>query len=476
MIHKHLIDQTSNSEDAMKSCHQNPWNSAPVDHLSLSGKPHQKHTYPHLGFSQDQGTSSNTIQPMYDTDVFGGNHINLVPNIDDFRYPDSSFVPQPHHNFEIPHDEQMTQHLAFHSTQNDLSNIHHLSDIRNRVYQNQDWGVLDFNPTSSSHNYGFVNTGAAIDYGSNLVDNENLIFGASKKSMSKEAQPTGGAKNKFTDKEKSELIRILKNDFRISPRGIMSFKSKGNDVWDPESIHKKGADLIKKYKSKGVEAKLRAEQLFAKAIGSKINRLRKFMIFEYTLDIEWKGSESFKLEIYEFSVKFKKHGNLDISRSTLNHMNRINVIGITFMKIISRKYWNDPVSERFGNDSSILHYTESFWNCCFRNDRVTNNVLRNFFKSLGKDCPEEDIDRFLSTRFLHRHNTPEIIFSRIKKSITGKTETKVTFMYSWYFVFFRAMVYYPHLVFDESYFSGNQLKNFVENGIIHIFDPVKKVQ
>ncbi|CAH7670340.1 hypothetical protein PPACK8108_LOCUS5033 [Phakopsora pachyrhizi] len=113
----------------------NPWNSAPVDYSSFSGQIHQQQTYPQEGFSHDQGSSSNNVQINYEADVFGENNGNVVPHFNEFWFPDSSFEHHPHQNFEISHDEQMTQDPAFYSMLNDLSYSPHHYDVENRDYQ-----------------------------------------------------------------------------------------------------------------------------------------------------------------------------------------------------------------------------------------------------------------------------------------------------------------------------------------------------
>ncbi|CAH7682484.1 hypothetical protein PPACK8108_LOCUS15418, partial [Phakopsora pachyrhizi] len=280
-------DSAPNLEEAMNSYHQDLWNSAPVDHSIFSGQIHQQQTYPHVGPSQDQGSSSNTVQPMHSGDFFGGYHGNFVPHFDEFRYPDSSFLPQPHQNFETPHHEQMTQYPAFHSMQIDLSYSPHHSEVGNRGYHNQNWHVSELNPASPSNNYGFLNTGAAIDHRINSIDNENLIYGTSKNSMSKEAHSPDEQIYIFTDREKSRLISALSNGFRRCSRkdalSKMPYRFTEDDEMYLQSIHEKALDFIYEPNPEYRETKLTTNIKFETNDVKKINNLKKNIIIQYIL-------------------------------------------------------------------------------------------------------------------------------------------------------------------------------------------------
>ncbi|CAH7670337.1 expressed protein [Phakopsora pachyrhizi] len=431
-------DSAPNLEEVMNSYHQDTWNSAPVDHSIFSGQIHQQQTYPHKVSTQDQGSSSNNVQPNYDGDVFGDNYGNFVQHFNQFRYPDSSFEHHPHQNFEISHDEQMTQYPAFHSMQNDLSYSPHHSDVRNRGYQDQDWQVSDFNPASSSNNYGSLDTGAAIDHGINSIDNKNLIYDTSKNSMIEEAHWQYEEKLLFSGEGKSKLISILENEFSKNLRGteleFMSYESKGVNVGQLKSVNKKVVDFIYQQAEPITKKKL------IRANSAKNAKLKKYTVIDYTIHIDWQGAVALKIEICNFADTLKKYRNSPKSRgSTENHIKKISIWGITFMKIIAKMYSNNKASEFFGK------------------------------------CSQEDTRHFISTKFLDELNTPGNIFSRIKQKITGGTEMQVTYMFSWYFVFFRAMVYYPHLIFDDKINSGRQLKGFIEDGIVSFFEHGQEV-
>ncbi|CAH7690610.1 expressed protein [Phakopsora pachyrhizi] len=472
------LDSAPNFQEATDFYHRNPWDFAPAEDSSFSGQNHQKQTYPQVGSSQDKKSSYNTIQPIHDGDLFGGNHPNFVPHFDEFRYSDSSFVAQPHQNFVIHHDERMIHYPAFHSFQNDLSFGSQISEIRNKSYKNQGWEVLNFIPVLSYHNSRSLNLGETIDNRRNSIDTENLIVGTSKKSMSEKAQSLAEAEESF--REKKYLISILNNDFircsRKTALARMSSRSREMDVRYLKSIHEKAVDFMNQHSHKDRQANLRTKANFEKKDVAKINRLRKHVIFEYTLGIEWENSKFIKTAIFEFADKFKNYGNLTKHDGTSAHIAKISFLGIIIMKIIAKKYSHDPLSEVFGSDSNLLHYTESFWNCCFTNKGETNQALRDFFTSFGEKYPEEEIDRFLSTGLIQSCNIPEDIFSRIKTSITSNVDKPLILLFSWYFVLFRAMVYYPHLVFKKGYTPGNKLKTFIEGGIMYCFETGEKAE
>ncbi|CAH7677225.1 expressed protein [Phakopsora pachyrhizi] len=471
-------DSAPNLEEAMNSYHGDLWTSAPVDYTSFSGQNHQKQTYSHVGPSHDQGSSFNTVQPNYDEDFFGGYHSNLAPHFDEFPYPDSSFEPQPHQNFEISHDEQMSQYPAFHSMQNYLSNSPNLSENRDRFYQNQDRQLSNFNPASSSENYGFLNIGTAIDH------RKNFVFKHSKNSMGKEAYSPAEEKYLFIDTDKSELVSTLNNDFsRFSRKEALSripYKSTKNDERYLRSTHEKAVDVINEHNPHNTE-EVKVDPR-TKTVAVKINAQRrrktqeKYMIFDYTLKIEWEGSYVLKADICRFADNFEidtKDTKLGAA-TTQNHIKIISYLGVNFMKIIAKMYSNDPVSKAFGNDRSLLQYTERFWECCFKNDAGANK-LKIFFKSLGIQCSNKELKQFLSTTFLKAKSSPKSIFLRIKTRVTHRTEKKMNYIFSWYFVYFRAMAYYPHLVFAKNHQSGSELKTSIEDKIMHAIDTGEKI-
>ncbi|CAH7682490.1 expressed protein [Phakopsora pachyrhizi] len=470
-------DSAPNLEEVMNSYHRDPWDFALVKDSGIAIRNHQQKTYPFVGSSKDQEQSSSTIQPLHDEIFVDGDHVKLVSHFDEFRHSDSSFVPQSYQSFEIPQDEQMTQYPAFPTVKNDLFYSPHLSETRNRVYQSQDCKRSYLNP-SSSHNSGFIDSSAAIDQRSNSKDNKNLIIGTPKK-RSKNVQTLADAEGYIRAKKK--LITILKENFIICAKeralGRVSIKSPENVLNYIESKHKKSTNFMKHNKPQEVpQAKYRIKGQSKDKNSERITRLKKYIIVEYAKRIEWTGSDVLKAAINSFADGFDNYQNAAKKPCTPGHIKNISVLGITFMKIIAKNYSNYPSSKVFGHDDSLLHYTKSFWNFCFTYDGKTDEDLEDFFANLGEKYTKKNLDQFLSTGFSHAHNTPKIIFSQIKTKITIRTDTQEIFLFSWYFVFFRAMVYYPQLIFKDGYLPGNKLKKFIEDGIMHFFETGKQFE
>ncbi|CAH7676268.1 expressed protein, partial [Phakopsora pachyrhizi] len=218
--------------------HQDPWNLAPVEDLSFFSHNNQEETRTHVGSSQNHGSSSNIFQPLYNGDLFGGNIVNLVPNCDAFRQPDSSFLPQQHQTFGISSDEQMSQYSDFHIIQNDFSNSPHHFEIRDRVCQNQDLEVSDFNPESSSQYTGSIKNDELFDHRSNSIGDEHLNLLTS---MSL-------AEADESLREWSELITILNKDFsRCTKESLLVRilrKASKIEVNHLEIIHEETLDYI----------------------------------------------------------------------------------------------------------------------------------------------------------------------------------------------------------------------------------------
>ncbi|CAH7687614.1 expressed protein [Phakopsora pachyrhizi] len=436
-------------------------NYAQVEHSSFSSQNHQKETYPPVGSSKDPGSSSSTYQPMYDGELFGGNHVNLVQHFDESHYRDSSVVPQPNQNFGISFDHQMTIHPTSHSIQNEFPYNPHLSDMGDRAYQNQDGNAQDFNPKSSSHNSGSFHTGTAFDLRGNSMDNENLIFD---NSMSPAE----------TDDERNEVFEILNNDFkRLSKekaRAEIFHRSSKMEKTHMEKIHEKAEDYLKRLTpNEGSQVSLLNEGQTEKDETQKLYTLKKRMIFVYTLGIEWTGSEDIKNVISDYAVGLKNIGNVVIHDITKEYIKNISILGITFMKIISKKYSNYTISEEFGNDDNLILYTKLFWNFCFSSEGAKKKVFRDFFLSLGKHCSKEDIDKLFKTKFLGQLKIPRTVFLRIKTNITKQTDRVQMVVFSWHFVFFRAIFYYPQEIFKNGNLSGDHLKAVIEDGLLYAY-------
>ncbi|CAH7675025.1 expressed protein [Phakopsora pachyrhizi] len=401
---------------------------------------------------------------MYDGNLFGGNHVNLVPNFDAFRHSDSSFVPQPHQNFGIPSDEQMSQYSDFHSIQNDFSNSPHHSEMRDRLYQNQDLEASDFNPASSSHNTGSFNADESFDHRSNSIDDEHLSIGTSK----------SPAETDESFRERNELFEILTNFFkRPSKKEVKteilnrSYKIEDKHL---EKIHLKTNDYLKKQNlDEESEATLTNEGQTDKDKAKMPSRLFKRMIYVYTLGLIWDDSDSIKEKLSAFVDKFNNFGNMNTNMNTKANIYNISVLGINFMKIIANKYSKYSVSKEFVDEDSLLSYTESFWNFCFTNEGETIENFQEFFKALGIHCTEKDIGRFLFSEYTKGFKIPEKFFLKIKTKITSKTYKQEILAFSWYFVFFRAVFYYPQLIFIDSKICANEIISVIEDGIMYLY-------
>ncbi|CAH7687613.1 hypothetical protein PPACK8108_LOCUS22424 [Phakopsora pachyrhizi] len=452
-----------NLEETMNYYPQHQWNYAQVEHSSFSSQNHQKETYPPVGSSKDPGSSSSTYQPMYDGELFGGNHVNLVQHFDESHYRDSSVVPQPNQNFGIPFDHQMTIRPTSHSIQSEFPYNPHLSDMGDRAYQNQDWSAQDFNPPSSSHNLGSFHAGASFDHRRNLIDNENLIFDNSN-------SPT---ETDESLRERNELFEILNRDFRRISKDnavleILRGASK-TEKTDIENFHQQNNNYLTRRNPEDSQSNFIIKGQTETDEARKLTRLKNRMIVVYTLGIDWDGSDKIKNPIFAFANKLQNFGNVVINEITTEHIKDISILGITFMKIIAKKFSNESVSKEFGDDNSLLNYTKSFWNFCFTHEGKTNKEFGDFFTSLGKHCSQEDKQRFLTTTFSREFKTPRTIFSRIKKNIPKCTDKLTILQYSWYFVFFRAIFYYPQVIFKFGNLSGDELKSVIEDGILYIY-------
>ncbi|CAH7667483.1 expressed protein [Phakopsora pachyrhizi] len=473
--HKNLIDQPSNFQQAHNFYLEDPQKFVIIDEISFSGGTNQKETNPHLSSSKDQDLSSYTIQHMLDGDLHDGNHINSMSHSNEFRHPDPAFVSQINQNLEITRDEQVTENPALHIMQNDL----HLSEMRNRVNENQDSEVLNPKPASSSHNPGFTNT-------EEYKDNENLTIGTSKKY---EAINTKLEIESIDEsaKERSDLVNILSNHFSIlsketahisATKKQYGFMSAQQSTKTPEEeaiyknfIDKKVLKFVKGNESKkGKKTKLGVERPFKKAETLAIGKRKRTKIVKYALGIQWNESESLKKTINQFAESFRKRRGLTVHDGLSRHIQTISFIGIAIMKIIAKNYAKNPVSENFGDDQSLINYSKRFWKYCFTNNREMGGGIRKFFKSIKECTSEEDIDKFLSTNFTKKDRNPGIIFAYIKDKLSTKTNWEQIYRFSWYFVFFRTIAYYPELFSKRGYIPGNYLKKFVEGGILYFLE------
>ncbi|CAH7682738.1 hypothetical protein PPACK8108_LOCUS15810 [Phakopsora pachyrhizi] len=485
MIHQNLIDQPSNFQ-SLDYYLEDTWDFAPVEELTFSGPNHYKETHPRISFSKDQASSP--IQPKFDGDLYGGNQINLVSNIDKFRYPDLSFVTENPQYIAIPHDEKITENPSINFLQNYHSISPQPSEMIYRVlddYRNQNLNVLNINPSSSSHNSGLLIDKPEISHPKNSIDSNNLILGKSKRLKRKKNQKKI-RKGEESDREKRDLLRILKEDFSTCSReaaqkfasgkqhGFMSARQLKQNQ-DKEAGYKTYIDsrvlnFINEYELKrGGKTKLHNERSLEKAEINLIGRRKTFRIIECVFRLQWDDCDLLKTAIHEFAHKFKNYEEATAHVLTPEHIKKISIIGITFMKIIASKYPKNSVSKNFGEDQSLQKYTVKFWEHCFTNHGDIKNGVKSFFKSIREDNSELDIDQIISTEFLRSKNTPVLMFSKIRHRITFKTGIDQIYLFSWFFCFFRTIIYYPELLLKTGCAPGMKLKRFIENGIMYFF-------
>ncbi|CAH7672677.1 expressed protein [Phakopsora pachyrhizi] len=457
-VWKKHADQTINLEEAMSFDQGNSWNFAQFEDSSFSGQNHQKENYPHAGYSQYQSSSSSTIQP-YDADLSDGNYVNSAPH--DFWYPDSSFAPQSHQILENSHYNQMTQGPAFHFEQGHLWNSP--ETISN-------WGYQNHGTTSSSHNSGITNTGAEINHRRNTIDNESLNAAASKILTEKYTSISIIEMDCYP--ERVELIEILKNNFRRCTKkdaiSRLNFKKPRRDL-DYESVHEKALRFIESKKSEaGSQATIADEN------HSLCDKLKRLLILEYTLGIYWDKSSSLKDILYNFADNFAKNKNVDRHPSNSIRMRRISILGINLMKIIAKKYSEKDISEEFGNDDNLLNYNTLFWEFCFKTHKNMKEDLSIFFQSIAGSLKSKiNIEELSSIKF-STHNNADTIFPVMERSIIGTSDKLADYLYSWYYVNFRAMVYYPELIVIGDFVASYHLKRFIESGILYYYEAGEK--
>ncbi|CAH7667922.1 expressed protein [Phakopsora pachyrhizi] len=487
MNHENFINQPSNFQEVQNFYPENPWNIAPVEDLGFSGPHYQKETYPKADIAKYQTSSSPTIRPIPDGILQHGNHINMAPHFDELWYPEISLVPQAHQNLDVSHIEKVTGSPNFHFNK-DLSHSPHISEMRNSVfdvYQNQNFEVSTLNSASLYPDSGSSNNNDKI---SNLnIDTKKLIPNASNKRRRKKKVPKTNAEDYF--KDRLELIMILRKNFSIGPRELAQHipneDSQGHRfMWEKQETPEKEAKyhkyidkeilkFIKEFEHKeGIQPKRGDDFEVEKHLEHKettlVDNLKRNRIIQSAFRIQWNGSEVLKSNIYNFADNFIHYGELTPHLGTSKHIKNISALGSTFVKIIA-KLPKDKLSKEFEDDQSLLKYTHNFWKLCFSNQKEMKNGVRNFFRSIEEDISEKDMDRYVSTKFSKEHHQPDAIFSKIGISITSKTDRKQIYLFSWYFVYFRTMVFYPNLMFRKKSLAGNQLKKFIESGILYFF-------
>ncbi|CAH7689267.1 expressed protein, partial [Phakopsora pachyrhizi] len=465
-------DQPTNLQEVMSFNQGHPGNFAPFEDSSIYGQHHQKEAYPHAGSSQYQSSSSRIIPSMHSGD-HDQNYVNSVPNFDEFRYPLGSSAPQPHQNLEISHDNQMTQDPAFHFAQGYFWNDPRLSEMSsNSGYQNHD---------RSSHHSGSTNAGAEIDHWGYSIDNESLNVATSNNLIGESTSSYYEVDYDSLD-VKLKLIQTLKENFtKCSKQEVISRvtqiipEGKTNYL---RSIHERALNFIMKHISEvGPQVALGVEEPYDDIKTVTRANQKKHFIIEYTLAIEWTGHKSLKSKISEFVDNFITN-NKDTIQLSLNSdgMELISLLGVTFMKIIAKNYPKTDVSKEFEDDDSLLHYTKAFWEFCFMDHGNIEEKLQKFFRTIGGPSRfDNTIDKYLITKLSRNGNTPVKIFPQVADKLKKNASQIEIYTYSWYFVFLRAMVYYPELIYIPNHLSGNQLKYFIEDGIMYYFEEGEEV-
>ncbi|CAH7681946.1 expressed protein [Phakopsora pachyrhizi] len=475
-------DQTVNLQEAMSFDQGHSWNFAQFEGLSFSGPNHQKETYPHAGSSQYQSSSSSTIQPMHDVELFDKNYVNSVPNLDEFWYPVSSFELQPHQNFEIPHENQMTQDPAFQYAQNHFRNSPHLYEMGSiSGYQNHDGEALNLNPASLSHNFGSKSVNAEINPWINSIDDESLNINIAASKKPKRKKTLSYVKVGGSLEEKFRLIDILNKNFRRCSKedalARVTYTGPGDKQNYIRSIHEKALCFTKEHSpAAGPRATLRDKEPFDNLNRSLENRLRRQVIYEYALGFELTVSESLKEGVYLFADNFKTNKNVAQHPDKPVRMKNISLMGIIFVKIIAKMYSEKDASEEFEDEESLLNYNKLFWEFCFKDHEEIKGDLREFFISIaGSRASKINVEQLLTAKFSGQHATIVTIFKPMAINILDSLEKLDILMYSWHFAFFRTMVYYPELIFNGSGFSGSNLKKFIEDGILYYYEAGKNV-
>ncbi|CAH7667925.1 expressed protein, partial [Phakopsora pachyrhizi] len=488
MIREDSVNQSQNFQETLNFFPQISSYTAQVEDLRFSGLNHQKETYPDPGPSKYQTLSSKATQPMIDVGFHNTINFNLASYLDENLYPNHSTVSQAYRNFDAPNTELTLGNPAFHFIQKDSIKNLHVSEVRDRVYNGNDneYFEVSKNPNTES---SFQNSGSR----NNFKDDENSILFTSKKRKRKSKKAERELKESI--KERLDLLRILEKNFSIGSMETLQndiiFESKSRKFLlthkkDPEKeakyqkfidksilnfLHKDGPKEDQQPNC-GIAPKVKEK--FTQSEISLLDNRKRSRIIESAFRIQWNGFESLKKDINELASNFGSHKEADIHEGPSLHIKNISTLGITFMKIIAKKYPKGQVSKEFEDDQRLLEYSKIFWKFCFMDHKKMKEGLKDFFKSIRGDSSKRDIDYFLSTNLSKEHHKPDKIFSIIKTRITKKTDRKQILLFSWYFVFFRTMVYYPELFFKGS-LGGNWLKMFIEKGIMYFIQRYDKI-
>ncbi|CAH7666352.1 expressed protein, partial [Phakopsora pachyrhizi] len=294
--------------------------------------------------------------------------------------------------------------------------------------------------------------------------------------------------------ERLDLIRVLSDDFNLVSKApsqnneiyeSKNFRLSSVQIQDPKQeakyqryVDKKSLNFLHEHELKkdqqpdfNISFKVK-ERFTTPEISAFDNRYRSTII-DSAFRIQWNGFEMLKKYISDYAPNSINPKEVKLHKGTLSHIKNISTLGITFIKIIAKKYPKGLVSEEFEDDQRLIIYNNKFWDFCFKNQGDIKRGLRDFFKSIKGNSSEKDIDRLVSAKLGRKHNKPEAVFSIIKTAITTKTHKKQLLLFSWYFVFLRTMVYYPEIFFSS--LEGSQLKTFIENGIMYFIQKYDKI-
>ncbi|CAH7671113.1 expressed protein [Phakopsora pachyrhizi] len=365
------------------------------------------------------------------------------------------------------------------------------SKVRDREldgYNKQSREALNLNPRTTFQIFGPINANTKINQLNKLINKESSNLITSEKRKRKVTQLELKAIESF--EERLDLIRVLKEDFTIGPKET-SQKSKNyiflrrkkkypeEEAKYQKYIGKKVLNFLREQRPKEnrhpeFSISVEVDSRFRRSEISAFDNRKRSEIIESAFRIQWNGFDAIEKSISDNAYNFRDHKDMKAQGATLLHIENISNLGITFMKIIAKKYPKGLVSDEFGDDQCLLAYNNLFWNFCFKNHKDLKEDVRVFFRSIRGNSSEKDIDQFVSAKLSVKHNKPEVIFSIIKTRITTKTDRNQILLFSWYFVFLRTMVYYPELIFQCS-LDGNQLKTFIENGILYFIQKYNKI-
>ncbi|CAH7677282.1 expressed protein [Phakopsora pachyrhizi] len=301
------------------------------------------------------------------------------------------------------------------------------------------------------------------------MENQKSVFSTSINPTGEEVLSNIGADKSY--KEMSNLLKVLAEQFRTCSKEMArkqaAYRTQGlreSKNYQKENLNNKYIDeqiLTISYLAK------QAEIHIAYSLASAIFRHKIFTSTENVYRIQWINDDALKEEIRLFSENFVFEKAEESNKCTQEHMEKISIMGITFMKIISKKYPENLVSEEFGNDKSLIEYTKLFWTYCFSSHVGNEEALTGFFMSIRKGTSNDYIKEILLTDFIREEINQDQIISFIRKKITSKTYRDQVYMFAWHFCYIRTVVYYPELLINIRKNNRDLLRNFIESGILY---------